>query len=165
MNQDESSLPWYRQRWLWFVLSVPICSVILSSIMVYVAVVGKDSLVSDNYYKDGMEINQTIEQDELARTLSLAPVLSISKDGVASVQFSSNKLPAQPFVTLKILHPTVADNDVSVKLLPTERGYMGDIPQNLSGRRYIDLYAFDQSWRIREEVYLPVDSHTLNRPN
>ncbi len=165
MNQNESSLPWYRQRWLWFVLSVPICSVILSSIMVYVAVVGKDSLVSDNYYKHGMEINQTIEQDQLARELSLTPSLTISADGLASVTFSSGKLTAQPFVTLNILHPTVADKDVKVKLLPTETGYMADIPSELSGRRYVDLYAFDRSWRIREEIYLPLESHILNRPN
>ncbi|MFT6266973.1 MAG: hypothetical protein ACJAWS_003138, partial [Oleiphilaceae bacterium] len=24
-----------------------------------------------------------------------------------------------------------------------------------------DLYGFDESWRIREEVYLPLNQHTL----
>lgn len=160
MTQTEQTKPWYRQRWLLFVLAIPLCSVILSSIMVYVAVKGKDSMVSDNYYKDGMEINQTIEQDQLARTLGLNPLISIDQ-GLAQIVFQSDKLPSQPFVELNILHPTLAERDVSVKLLPTENGYMADVPKDLEGRRYIDLYAFDRSWRIREELILPLNSAPL----
>ena len=158
----DASKPWYQQRWLWFVLSVPITSVILSSIMVYVAVMGRDTLVNDNYYKDGMEINQTINQDLLADELALRPRVSITSQGQASVHFSSSKLPKQAFVTLKIVHPTVGSEDILVKLLPTADGFMGDVPSSLEGRRYIDLYAFDESWRIREEVVLPLKQHVMN---
>ena len=129
--------------------------------MVYVAVKGKDSLVSDNYYKDGMEINQTIEQDQLAQKLNLQPRVSISDDGLVSLFFSSKELPKQPFVTLHILHPTLSERDISVKLLPTQTGFIGNIPAGTSGRRYLDLYAFDSSWRIREEVVLPLDNYLL----
>lgn len=161
-EQDEASKPWYKQRWLWFILSIPMASVILSSIMVTVAVKGKDSLVKDNYYKDGMEINQTIEQDQLADALGLRPQLSI-EDGMAVIRFQSSTLPPQAFVTLNILHPTVADEDVIVKLLPTADGYRAEVPASLSGRRYIDVYAFDEAWRIREEVYLPLSAHVMNQ--
>lgn len=163
MNEhDEASKPWYRQRWLWFVLSIPIASVILSSIMVTVAVKGKDSLVKDNYYKDGMEINQTIEQDQLADTLGLRPSLSVD-EGIAALKFQNDALPPQAFVTLNILHPTVADEDVIVKMLPTADGFSAEVPKSLNGRRYVDVYAFDRSWRIREELTLPITQHILNR--
>jgi len=152
--------PWYKQPWLWFVLSVPIASVILSSIMVSVAVIGKDSLVSDNYYKDGMGINQTIEQDRLAVQLEIIPVVTI-QDKTIIVDIQSDKMPIQAFLTLKLVHPTVSEKDITVRLLPTENGFIGDLPSAVEGRRYLDLYGFDDSWRIREEVYLPLSKHIL----
>jgi len=152
--------PWYKQPWLWFVLSVPIASVILSSIMVTVAVVGKDSLVSDNYYKDGMGINQTIEQDRLAVQLNIVPMITI-QDKTVIVTIHSEKMPTQAFLTLKLLHPTASEKDLTIRLLPTESGFIGDLPSTVEGRRYLDLYSFDNSWRIREEVYLPLNQHTL----
>lgn len=166
-NNDQAKKPWFKQPWLWFVLSVPIASVILSSIMVTVAVVGKDSLVSDNYYKDGMAINQTIEQDLLADELKLAPLLSVVDNAVIMELNGDTTHPAfkkQAFITLKILHPTVSDEDVIIKLLPTPSGqFVGELPESILGRRYLDVYAFDESWRIREEVTFPLHQLKLNK--
>jgi hypothetical protein len=164
---SEALKPWYRQPWLWFLLSIPIASVILSSIMVTVAVMGRDSLVSDNYYKDGMAINQTIGQDQLAAALGLAPVLSIKGQEVVLALKATAEIPAQSFLTLKLLHPTVSAQDVIIQLLPGSDGvFLGELPQQLDGRRYLDLYAFDNSWRIREELVLPqnhqLDAYTLD---
>ena len=155
-----STNPWYKQPWLWFILSVPIASVILSSIMVSVAVIGKDSLVSDNYYKDGMGINQTIEQDKLAVQLNIIPVVTI-QDTTVTVKIQSEAMTTQAFLTLKLLHPTVSEKDLTIRLLPTPDGFIGDLPNKAEGRRYLDLYGFDNSWRIREEVYLPLNQHIL----
>tara|TARA_R110001592_G_scaffold296139_2_gene566475 strand:+ start:4697 stop:5230 length:534 start_codon:yes stop_codon:yes gene_type:complete len=159
----ETSRPWYKQPWLWFVMSVPITSVILSSIMVTVAVIGKDSLVSDNYYKDGMAINQTIEQDQLANTLGLKPILSISGTEIKLELKSTSVVPEQSFLSFKLLHPTVSAKDIIIKLLPSGNGlYLGELPHAVEGRRYLDLYAFDDSWRIREEITLPLIDFQLN---
>ncbi len=160
---NEASRPWYKQPWLWFLLSIPITSVILSSIMVTVAVIGKDSLVSDNYYKDGMAINQTIEQDHLANTLGLKPILTIEDTEIKLQLIASSQLPEQSFLTFKLLHPTVSDKDIIIKLLPSGNGlYLGELPYPVEGRRYIDLYAFDDSWRIRQELSVPVIDFQLN---
>lgn len=159
---NEALKPWFKQPWLWFLLSIPIASVILSSIMVTVAVLGRDSLVSDNYYKDGMAINQTIEQDQQAFTLGLAPALTIQNNEVMLELNASSPVPPQPFLTLKLLHPTVSAKDVIIKLLPSGNGlFLGELPSELEGRRYLDLYAFDNSWRIREEVVLAADQPAL----
>tara|TARA_R110002072_G_scaffold54816_3_gene143390 strand:- start:1013 stop:1534 length:522 start_codon:yes stop_codon:yes gene_type:complete len=160
---DEASRPWYKQPWLWFLLSVPIASVTLSSIMVTVAVVGKDSLVSDNYYKDGMAINQTIEQDQLANSLGIQPFISVNNTEVILNLVTRSEIATQPFLTLKLLHPTVASKDIIIKLLPSGNGiYLGELPHNIQGRRYLDLYAYDDSWRLREEVILPLSNFQLN---
>ena len=156
------SNPWYKQPWLLFVISIPLCSIILSSIMIYVAVAGRDSLVSDNYYKDGMAINQTIEQDQLADQLGLRPIVTIDQNGLIRVELDAQQMAQQPFLTLKLLHPTVAAEDHIVQLLPTSSGFVGELPTPVSGRRYLDLYSHDQSWRIREEITLPLAALTLN---
>lgn len=162
---DEASRPWYRQPWLWFLLSIPIASVILSSIMVTVAVVGKDSLVSDNYYKDGMGINQTIEQDQLAKALGLTPIINVNNTEVILNLISTSDIKSQAFLTLKLLHPTVSDKDIIIKLLPSGNGiFLGELPHSIEGRRYLDLYAYDESWRLREEVTLPLSNFQLNMP-
>jgi len=158
---QSTTAPWFKQKWLLFVLSVPFASVILSSIMVTVAVVGRDSLVNDNYYKYGLEINQTIEQDKLAQELNLAPLISINSDGDVHLQVKSEQMPTQPFLTLKLVHPTLGDQDIVVRLLPTENSFSGHVPAGLTGRWYLDLYAHDESWRIREQATLPAEQFEL----
>jgi len=159
----ETSRPWFKQPWLWFVLSIPITSVILSSIMVTVAIVGRDTLVSDNYYKDGMAINQTLEQDHLANKLGLKPLLTIDGTVIKLELKALGKIADQPFLTFKLLHPTSAEKDMIIKLLPSGNGlYLGELPHIAEGRFYLDLYAFDNSWRLREEVNTPVENYKLN---
>ena len=159
----EALRPWYRQPWLWFLLSVPIASVILSSIMVTVAVRGKDAMVSDNYYKDGMAINQTIEQDQVADRLNLRPELSIEANGSVLLAFDTPLNPPEPWLTLKVIHPTIGDRDVEIRLLPTESGFSGDLPSALQGRWILDLYSHDKTWRIREQIDLPLSRQLLNQ--
>lgn len=163
IQTDEAARPWYKQPWLWFLLSIPITSVVLSSIMVTVAVVGKDSLVSDNYYKDGMGINQTLEQDHLTQSLGLQPIISFNGTEVILELQASKDFIKQSFLTLKILHPTVSDEDIIIKLLPSNNNiFIGELPREIEGRRYLDLYAFDNSWRLREEVMTPLLNYQLN---
>ncbi len=165
MSDQSSVKPWYRQRWLWFVLSIPIASVILSSIMIFFAVSGKDSLVNDNYYKDGLAINQTIEQDQLAKKLDLLPVISIAENGEILVQEEALKTGKEPFLILKLVHPTIGDFDQEIRLLPSANGYVGNLESNApEGRWYLSLLAHDARWRIREELVFPVSQHTLNLP-
>lgn len=159
----EAGRLWYRQPWLWFLLSIPIASVILSSIMVTVAIRGKDTIVSDNYYKDGMAINQTIEQDQTADQLKLQPDLSIDSEGLIVLTFAQALNPAEPWLTLIIIHPTMGDRDIELKLLPTATGFSAELPTPLQGRWILDLYSHDRTWRIREQIELPLTQYRLNR--
>lgn len=158
---SEPKQKWYQQRWLLFVISVPLASVILSSIMIYFAVTGRDSLVNDNYYKYGMEINQTIGQDKLAQKLAVQATVTISANGDAIIDLQSLAKDIEPFLTLKLVHPTLGNLDTETKFFPSPSGYTAQVPENLSGLWYLDLYAHDESWRIRKQTSLPTNAFVM----
>ena len=68
---DEQILPWYRQFWFWFVFGPLIFIIVLCMFTVTMAFHFADDVVTDNYYKSGLMINQTLKQDELAKALGL----------------------------------------------------------------------------------------------
>ena len=158
---SEPKQKWYQQRWLLFVISVPATSVVLSSIMIYHAVTGQDSLVNDNYYKYGMEINQTIGQDKLAQKLAVEATVTIKANGDAIIKLESLAEEIEPFLTLKLVHPTLGNLDSETKLFPSPSGYTAQVPENLSGLWYLDLYSHDASWRIRKQTSLPTSAFVM----
>ena len=50
---------WYKQFWPWFLITIPVCSMILSFNMLRFAFDGQDAMVVDDYYKQGKGAPQT----------------------------------------------------------------------------------------------------------
>lgn len=72
MNQTaEELLPWYRQVWFWMVVGPLLFIIVMCFITVSMAFHYSDDVVTDNYYKEGKAINQTLHQDERALALGL----------------------------------------------------------------------------------------------
>src|SRR5690606_32563701 len=61
--------PWWRQLWPWFLISLPACAVIASLVTLWLAMDSADSLVVDDYYREGRAINRTIARDARATEL------------------------------------------------------------------------------------------------
>lgn len=81
-DQDRQTKPWYRYGWPWFLISIPFVSVALGAMMLYLALSANNSLVVDDYYKEGKGINLRIERDRTATLLGLSAQLSGSSEGV-----------------------------------------------------------------------------------
>ena len=60
------AVPWYREPWPWILISGPAIVVVAGFYTLYLAVVGADPLVVDNYYKEGLAINRVLERDQAA---------------------------------------------------------------------------------------------------
>ncbi len=58
--------PWYRHAWPWLLAIAPAAALIGGFVTLWLAVTTSDSLVVDDYYREGRAINQ-----QLARDLSL----------------------------------------------------------------------------------------------
>ena len=69
--------PWYRQFWPWFIIALPLTAVIASITTLIIAAHDPDGLVADDYYKQGLAINQILDRERRAQTLGLSGLLRV----------------------------------------------------------------------------------------
>jgi len=71
MSQASTSpaQPWWRFPHVWMVVAGPAIVVVASFVTLYLAVVGKDPVLDEDYYQKGIEINKTLANNPS----SLAP--------------------------------------------------------------------------------------------
>lgn len=159
----EAIRPWYRQFWPWFLIALPATSVVAGLTTLAIAIRNQDSLVRDDWYKDGKAINQSIARDAKATELGITANLEMDNvTGDVFVTLSGQKaLPATELVTLTLSHPTLADQDQTVALTVRADGkYQGALSHGLKGPHYIELGT--QEWRLRSSRDFPLDTLTLS---
>jgi hypothetical protein len=66
INTAPRATPWYRQLWPWLIMAPPFVSVIAGIALAWTAVVSNDGLVTPDYYKQGIEINQRLTREQAA---------------------------------------------------------------------------------------------------
>ena len=58
--------PWYRHLWPWLIIAPPAASVIAGIAMVVIAVASDDGLVTPDYYRQGVSINERLTREQAA---------------------------------------------------------------------------------------------------
>lgn len=66
-----ASAPWWRFGHVWLVISGPAIVVVAAFVTLYLAIRMPDPVVAEDYYRQGIEINKTLE----AGDASLAPAV------------------------------------------------------------------------------------------
>lgn len=61
--------PWWKFGYVWLVVAGPALVVVASFVTLYLALTRPDPLVSEDYYREGIEINKTLDKSPA----SLAP--------------------------------------------------------------------------------------------
>ena len=118
--------PWYREPWPWILMSGPLAVVVAGLVTAWIAVVNDDPLVVDNYYKEGLAINRVLERDHAAAQGGYRAELMLSRDGARVRAHLSGAAPER--LRLSLVHPTRAELDRTVELLPLQAGwYEGEI--------------------------------------
>ena len=72
-NAHEPAAPWWKFGYVWLVLSGPAIVVVASFITLYLAITRPDPIVTEDYYRKGIDINQTLGNN--ATDASLAPAV------------------------------------------------------------------------------------------
>lgn len=151
--------PWYRQAWPWGLILGPSLVVVGCMVTIWLAVKNADPVVVDDYYKEGLAINRSLERDHAAQTLGLQADFQLLPDGRLTVQMQANRaLPWPDALDLLMAHPARAERDVKVILhVAAGQGagarYTADIPAGLDAVRYrLVLQDSAGQWRLAGHV-------------
>ena len=71
--------PWYRQFWPWLLISIPLLTVIAGVATIWIASREPVALVHDDYYKEGLAINQNLARDRAAANANMMWLRSLAK--------------------------------------------------------------------------------------
>ncbi len=153
--------PWYREPWPWILMGGPATVVVASLATAWLAVRSDDGLVADDYYKQGLAINQVLRRSEAAERLGVTAELTLV-DGRVRVLLAAA---GDGALTLQLAHPTRAGMDQSVRLNPVRPGvYEGRLAPVRAGRWHVVLEQ--GAWRLAGDWTLPaagaltLDRHT-----
>ncbi|MBT79195.1 MAG: hypothetical protein CL587_02245 [Alteromonadaceae bacterium] len=147
--------PWYKQFWPWFLITVPVLTVIMSGFLIHFATSGEDSLVIDDYYKEGKAINVRLDKVERAKKLNITTDLTIERNRVA-LKFHSGIPQSGAALKLTFFHVTLESLDTELLLTRDAGGvYRGTTDTVLSGKWRVSLTPLDEEWKIQNTLQLP----------
>jgi hypothetical protein len=127
----------------------PLAAVLMGIVMVVLAARSNDGLVADDYYKQGLAINRTLERERHAAALHVSGLLKFNPDrtGVHLLLGQDADLPAALLLTL--VHPTRAGLDQRVPLVRVAPGeFAGKLRAPVAGRWLLTLEDDSRSWRV-----------------
>ncbi|MFZ5722919.1 MAG: FixH family protein [Pseudomonadota bacterium] len=149
--------PWHRQPWVWFVIGLPLVSVVASLSLVAISVIHKDDLVRDDWYKAGRAINHDVQADRRAVALGLSGrlVLEPATPSVSIELAAAGTTTLPDRLMLSLVHSTMADEDMTALLTRGSDGFWhGTLPRLPLGKRHLALEpaaatADNPRWRLR----------------
>ena len=149
---------WYKQIWPWVLIAIPFSAVLFGIFMITVVILYPDDVVDDNYYQDGMAINQTLDQDRAARKLDVIARLVKFDEQEMAMQVTNT---SDTRLTLKFSHVTDASKDRTLILYRQAGGRYAaykDIPLELErpGVWYVELDGQNGDWRLWQRVVTPL---------
>ena len=121
------SRPWYREPWPWFLISIPALAIIGGGVTLWLALHSNNSLVVDDYYREGRAINRVIARDQEAARLGLRARIDDGGDGLRlTLQASAAATEFPATLRLRMVHATDAGRDREITLRALGPGsYLG----------------------------------------
>jgi hypothetical protein len=141
----------------------PFIVVVAAIFTAWLAVSSSDGLVTDDYYKKGLAVSETLAQSSHAQAMGIRAGLTLTSD-VVRVRLTGRGeagylAPARLRVTLS--HPTRAGVDQTQLLIRDGDHYVGTLNLPASGHWLVLLEDEAKSWRLMASVTLPASGETV----
>ena len=168
MQTGNTVTPWYKQFWPWVLIGLPTSVVIASVVTYFLAINGMDSVISKDYYKEGLAVNADLERDKKAVALGLSADIAIDGQNVtmslsAKDPATIKSLAGQP-ILLEIENLSFQDKDLSASLVPKGDGiWQGKIPANMSQATWL-ARLIGPDWRISHRLENTTPTHIVLKP-
>jgi uncharacterized protein len=141
--------PWYKHRWPWILMAGPAAVIVAGGITMWLAFAGRDGLVAEDYYRQGLAINKVLAKEEAARRLGISAEL-VLEGRTIRIRLQGE---APEAVYLHLVHATRAGNDARMRLARTGPGlYEGAMPPMPPGRWRAVIEDSQGRWRIVKEA-------------
>jgi hypothetical protein len=152
MTLRGDNLPWYKQAWPWILISGPAVVVVAGFITLWLAITSWDGLVADDYYKQGLTVNQRLHRDQQAGNLGLRADLMRADLNVRLLLSAEGNAGLPEAISIKLAHPTRAGLDQMVKMVSEGQGfYSGKLAADVSGRWLVTIEDPAGQWRLHGE--------------
>jgi hypothetical protein len=163
MNQNAitDTKPWYRHPWPWILMAGPFTVIVAGVFTTYLAVVSNDGLVEDDYYKQGLAVNQQSARDQKALSLGVKAEVMLGNDGsqLRIMLLGNQGLVFPQEINLRIIHPTRAGVDQKLFLRADGNGfYTGKLSTPLTGRWHVVLEDEKNQWRLTGDWMMAKDA-------
>ncbi|HEY8856695.1 MAG TPA: FixH family protein [Rugosibacter sp.] len=157
------SRPWYKEPWPWILMSGPFIVVIAALTTAWIAVKTDDGLVTADYYKKGLAINQTLVRSEQASKSGLTAGIRLADHGLfIRLQATDPAFVLPSLLLVSVLHPTRAGLDQSFQLMRTGDSYRSDrIHLPVAGHWLVLLEDDKKTWRLLGNIVLPDNGETI----
>lgn len=140
-----SPQPWYREPWPWILMSGPAIVIVAGIATAWIAFASSDGLVAEDYYRQGLAINQEIRREQQAIDRGIAASVDVA-GGRLRVRLAGA---APEAVVARLVHATRAGLDQRVRLLPAGEGiYEAAIAPLPAGRWSVVLEDPRREWRV-----------------
>lgn len=87
----KTTVPWWKFGYVWLLIAGPVLVVVASFVTLYLALAIPDPVVAQDYYRKGIEINETLD----AKPASLAPAVQ-ARNHAATGQVPAPKTAGKP---------------------------------------------------------------------
>ncbi len=130
-------------------MSGPALALVAGAVTAWIAFSTKDSLVVDDYYKQGLAINKVLRKEEVARSRGIAADIVI-EPRTLKIRLTGD---APPALFVQLLHATLAGHDMKLRLAPAAPGvYQAALPPLPPGHWRVVVEDARGEWRIAREV-------------
>jgi len=146
---------WHREPLVWMLIAIPLSSVVVGGVLLWLSISSYDGLVADDYYKRGLEIDRVLARDDAARRLGLEGGLSLGPRGTRlRLDAGVPGFRAPPQLELEFSYATRAGLDRRLRLTRVAPGdYAGPAIELRSGRWYVQ--AATGEWRVTGTLDVP----------
>ena len=161
---ERSASPW-RNPMVWLMVGFPLAAVVAGTATLVIAIrAGGNDASTDDVRRTAQIQTTELGPDERAAALKLSAVLSVhNTDGEAALELlpatgafvaapeESGKIRAQP-LRLLLQHPTRAEEDRELRLLPTATGWRVGHALDLGHDWRLQVMPEGGAWRLRARL-------------
>lgn len=143
---------WYKEPWPWILMAGPGLVIVAGVITVWLAVVSNDGLVTDDYYKQGLAVNQRMHRDQRAGNLGLHADLMRAEANVRLLLGATAEIALPDMIVVRLAHPTRSGQDQLLQMKAEGQGvYSGQLVADIGGRWLVSIEDPAGQWRLQGE--------------